>query len=629
MPSLADSKSLWISRDGQVNALKVQGAVAVADLVAAERKLLGPGFSIRVFEGSRLMPSHAFLHPCSDAQPYKVVVQEKKARKQGNVSTFQVPSASAKPLLLPTHGASDVAIWCGLLRLQAACSTTKAFIVPPGLAQTLLDHALAGTEVQAPFEWPHSCDVCLVPLLHQGHWTLLALHPSETGGLQAECWESIPGRNVAVAHALAELLCAFCRAQLVSFSESCHQVQVEAASCGAYLLAHAGQVLFGEGACFDGLLADSRAFLRHIPPHTACRWGTGGLSDAQVSELQKILCDRGVPDTVVGERVRAAVDKIGAGSIAKALQASNVWQALKSAGSAPASLFRWVLPEELKAHAQAKASKSFGTAVPNAKARKQKPSKGPKPVLHVDPCALLLAQDSFATKEGAPLPQLGFNEVGPQAQGVAFCSAAQFIPFLQDYRPLSVAALAIISTAPIPPEVIGGAPVTHLRFPAVYAPTQEAVLISGSLLQLGDDHVQLKPADSAMEDIEQPDTLVGRLSLYRDESNIPWEEVVQAPVRALLKHVPGLQLCHDPSCKGDCACFHQAVEECVDQLLLDLWSRSFCKTDGGRVHAAQAEMFQVLIRVPSSACRHLQRLASAGVYFEPRAGDGSGILLAR
>ena len=239
------------------------------------------------------------------------------------------------------------------------------------------------TEVQAPFEWPHSCDVCLVPLLHQGHWTLLALHPSETGGLQAECWESIPGRNVAVAHALAELLCAFCRAQLVSFSESCHQVQVEAASCGAYLLAHAGQVLFGEGACFDGLLADSRAFLRHIPPHTACRWGTGGLSDAQVSELQKILCDRGVPDTVVGERVRAAVDKIGAGSIAKALQASNVWQALKSAGSAPASLFRWVLPEELKAHAQAKASKSFGTAVPNAKARKQKPSKGPKPVLHV------------------------------------------------------------------------------------------------------------------------------------------------------------------------------------------------------------------------------------------------------
>ena len=623
VPSLSNASRLSLTKDGQPYEVVVHEAIRAGDLIAAERKLLGPGHIVKVYEGNRLLAPEAFLHPDNAARPYQVKAHEKKASKTKPLLAPSEPPRATDFVQVSPQGASDVAVWCGLLRLQAAAIAKRAFVVPPAIAKHWIECTASCSEHYAPFTWP-DCEVCLVPFVYQGHWTLLSFQPNASGDLQVIGWDGIPGRNAAISQALASFVCSLCGVALESFSERSPLLQTDDASCGAVLLAHAGLVLYSEEALLANLFADAKAFMQNMPPHTALLWGTGGLSEGQTSELRKILCERGVPENAVEDRLKASVEKIGPGPISKALQAANVWQALKAAGSAPGSLFRWIRPEELKLHAQAKAHMQFGAAVSNAKARKQKSAKGPKPVLHVDPTALLIAPDSFTTKDGARLPQLAFTEVGPQSQGVAFCTPAQFQPFLQDYRPISVDALAIISTAPIPPEVVGGAPVTQIRFPAVYSPTQEAVLISGSLLQLGDDHVQLKASDTAMEDIEQPDTLVGRLSLYKDESDIPWGEVIKAPIRALLRHVPGLQLCQDSACKGDCQGFHAAVDESVDQLLLDIWSRHFCRTDGSRVPAAQAELFQVLVRVPSSACRHLQKLAPVGIYFEPRAGEGAG-----
>ena len=71
-----------------------------------------------------------------------------------------------------------------------------------------------------------------------------------------------------------------------------------------------------------------------------------------------------------------------------------------------------------------------------------------------------------------------------------------------------------------------------------------------------------------------------------------------------------LTLCKDQHCKQDGSCprFHAAVDEPVDSLLLDVWSRQFLRAEGGKTSALQACVFQARVRVPSSALQHLAKL---------------------
>ena len=179
--------------------------------------------------------------------------------------------------------------------------------------------------------------------------------------------------------------------------------------------------------------------------------------------------------------------------------------------------------------------------------------------------------------------------------------------------------LAIVTTAELPPEACGKGKVSY---PAVFAPTKEAVLMSGSLVQLGDDTVQLALDDVA--ELDQVDTCVCRLNLYRDEVEIPWDKILEAPLRALIQAVPAFTLCRDQACKGDCARFHPSLEEAVDQVILEVWARKYLKQDGSRSKPDDSELFQAYIRVPESAVEHIFNRYVQGVYLEPRAHDTAG-----
>ncbi|CAE7238032.1 aquIMA [Symbiodinium sp. KB8] len=560
-PSIQASQAICFETVTGPFELRVSGPTRVRQLIQAERRLLGPGLSVKVFDGPRLLPHGAFLHPDRADQPYALVVQGKAAGK-----TPPEQPASAK-----TPGTSDVVIWTGLLRLQAASSNIEDPACP---AATLFD--------------------------------------------------GIPEHSLTAAQCLVDSVCVTCDLPPLQVTLPQLPLQVDDDNCGPMLLAFAAHALGNLGASFQTLLEDASSFCRFFPPHDSQFRGCGGLSEAQKDKLNKILLERGVPEAALAARVQAAVQKLGAGPLAKALSADNPWPALKAAGSSPGALFRWVQIDELKAHAQAKAALQFGTAIGNAKARKQKTGKATKPVLNIDPLSLQLASGSFLTADGSPLAQLGFEEVVSQANGIAFCTAQQMLPFLSDFRVLSVDALALVSTAPLPIEACVGAPVSTIRFPAVYAPTQEAVLISGTLLQLGDENVQLASGDTDMDTIDQLTTLTGRVSLFRDEAQLDWTVFTKSPVKCLLQHVPGLNLCRDPACKGDCPAFHPSVEEHVDRMILDVWARQFAKLEGGRTTSEAAELFQALIRVPSSAAKHLQHIHVPGFYFEPRASNGFG-----
>ena len=200
-----------------------------------------------------------------------------------------------------------------------------------------------------------------------------------------------------------------------------------------------------------------------------------------------------MPREEVAERVKQALQKLSPGAVAQALEAKNVWQSLKAIASKPSTMFRWIRPDELEQHIQQRASDQFGVSVVNPKAKKQgggRAKASSKP-LQVDPMTMQMASGSVVSSGSDHLCQLAFEEVVAEAECLAFCHASQLAPFLADYRPLSVGALGVLTTSPIPVTSCGTVPVSTVRYSALYAPTGEAILLTGTLLQLGDSTLQL------------------------------------------------------------------------------------------------------------------------------------------
>ena len=229
-------------------------------------------------------------------------------------------------------------------------------------------------------------------------------------------------------------------------------------SCGAIVLAHATTVLCHGPSC--DYLTQACEFVPSFSVLADRLSGCGGLSPEQDTALRHLLIEKGVSEEQVATRIQSAISKIGPGAIAQALQSRNPWQGLKSACGKPGSNFRWVSQEELQLHVEAKAQHKFGLQVPKTKAKKRRP--------HRQSCRLIHKSSSAS---GGPLGQLHRTKVNALASGVCFCSSQQAAPYLSDGKNLSVDALALLITAPIPQESWGTSKLDNLRFPAAYGPT--------------------------------------------------------------------------------------------------------------------------------------------------------------
>ena len=330
-----------------------------------------------------------------------------------------------------------------------------------------------------------------------------------------------------------------------------------------------------------------------------------------------------MPKSKTAERLQNLVQKAGVTAVAQILQAQNPWRQLKALASKPGQVFRLVLPEELEEKIREKASNSFGAAVPEGgrKKRRQALLGRATPALSIDPELLGIADGSFVATDGQTMHQIKFSEVATEAHGLAFCTAAQAAPFLQGAS-LSTDPLCLVTTASLPSDIKAQRPHKVIRFPAIFQPADEPLLLTGSLVNLGDMQVDL-----AQGSIAEPTSIatgVCKISVFRDELPISWDKFCEGPVRWLMQTVPALKVCSGVECGIDCAFFHPAVDEHIDQMVLDLWARQFQTHAGKKVQDKVAEVFSVLIRVPQSAVDQLQMIQIPAVYVEPRADAGVG-----
>ena len=195
-------------------------------------------------------------------------------------------------------------------------------------------------------------------------------------------------------------------------------------------------------------------------------------------------------------------------------------------------------------------------------------------------------------------------------------------PFLKEDKSITMDALAIITTSPVPPASQGLMPVSNLRYPAMYNPTQEAILIEGSIVQLGDCSILRKQDDSVAE-AEPAQTKTFKFVIWKDEWTGSWDDLITAPVKKLMERWPRLLLCKGDRCGPECRRFHSPVDCDLDQVVVDLWGRGWYSSKGKRVSPQEADQFQVLMRIPLICADGLQqRSGQDGVYVEPRREDG-------
>ena len=459
---------------------------------------------------------------------------------------------------------------------------------------------------------------------HEDHWILLILSVKDQT-LKVQCWDGMDHTSREEVLDFAERVKGHLnrqsriRTKMIAFQHMISQTAPN--TCGTVALIHLGCVLgtWNEQTCPNECEWRQQLLADPLPSSLFAK-GWNDNETALKNGICEILHEHGVAEEHSEDRFYAALKKIGHGKLTAAIETKNPWAALKAAGSQPRVNFLWIRPDELDRQIKKRAETKCKVSTSN---KKQGPGSKPKlAMVNMNPRDLQLIPGTFVTEDEREVQQISMDDVAADRTGLAFCTLEEVAPYMRNDKSLTLDALAVLTTAPIPPAEQGPLPVVNLRFPAKYTPTQEAVLIEGSLIQLGDCTILRAPPKKEIK-ISPLETKTYKVTVWRDEWDQDWQEFGANPVKNIVQVCPRLTRCRGERCGPECKRFRPPVDVEVDSVIVDVWGRGFFTSRGKRVLAAEADQFQVLLRIPCVCAEGIQtRSGQDGIYFEPRQPDG-------
>ena len=530
------------------------------------------------------------------------------------------------------YGAGD--LWQELMDLESAEGT-----IPEGLHELTLkeqgwmlfdkasnaDFAFFTPQMVAHFLESWLCPNSLVEAVHaktdfialqwdDGHW--ITVHGKKVeGGLKVivyDGWRSCISldtkRWILRVGVALELTC--------SFELRTEFQQSEGPHCGTVALLHMGLVLGLWARIDDGTASLWYEVLRK----RQLRYGCGpSREQAVIQMIAEILPAKGVKEANAVERARAAVRKLGLDCLEKALKSRDPSRALKSAGNAVGKPFHWIQFEELENHIQQRSQTKFNT---DSKGTKRKPQgKRVDPSIELCPETLELLPGTFEDDHEESLAMITLENIKPDMRGVAIVTQEQAASYLKDGRNLSTDAFALVTIGEL-----ANAPseAKAVQWTAIYRPTMEPIIVNGHLISLGDVPVQQCEAQNKQE-IPTVDSTVVRVQVFADQFLQSWDDLCRGPVKMIVQLIPALQVCRQAECPGDCRKFHEAVEENVHSVLLDVWGWRWLDSKMKQVKAPHAAIFSVQLRIPCSGLVDLLGYSGwSGIFIEPRPADNDG-----
>eukprot|EP00435_Cladocopium_sp_Y103_P021134 s799_g5.t1 len=498
----------------------------------------------------------------------------------------------------------------------------KPLVIPPKLAHALLAGLLpTSLPLGAAFAKSDDRIICVFP--HQGHWALLfgQLHGTL---LRWQYCDGLPGQANWAAHHLAALISS--ELSLDWSIDPGHLFpQLDAHTCGTVALFHVGALLGLFGIPSREAILDLHHWLHHRPALGLSHfdpwvYGSGPTTVDVQAQLAALLATKGVPTSNAADRASAAIKRLGASAIQTALSHANPWQALKALTTKPGHNFQFVLKSELMDYIDSRAASKHGAEISSKKKQHKKSAKQAVDLsLTPEPSTLQLNPAHFVDDEGDQVTQIPLSQVTADARGLAIATLSEALPYLRETKNISSDALGLLITEEVPGNLKALANVSAIRFPATYLPTQDPLLVHGSLLQLGDHPISRKPLQDPVTRMDLAETNVLKVQMFRDELASLWDDVANFPIRQLFNLVPLFKLCTATTCDHKCGSFHAAVEDSIDQVVHDLWGRRFQSLEGKLLPAHSAEQFVVFLRIATPAVEELLKVVTEGIYIEPRA----------
>ena len=522
------------------------------------------------------------------------------------------------------YGLSNHTMWQAMISLTVpgASLVDRATLLPPFRLREFIDGI--------PPLFEHDCRYGLVnrslPILAfvelDGHWIFLAgLANRAQTFIEWTCFDGLDFSQQPIRFNLLRRLTdrfSGCLGMPGSLTFDCQFPQRHPFVCGTIAIFHLAWFM-GHSWPHDSdtILESHSAWISS--QYSGDFWALGDDEDDSVpAQLAAMLTSKGVPGAVVASRVSKIIQKLGKGPISKALSAGNPWNALKALASKPGNTIQLVHKDELEAYISAKARDKHGVSISTKKKEKSLSSQKTPPSWTLDPKLLALLPGHFKDSEGEVVPQIDISMVTADARGIAICTSVEAKPYLSQSDTISTDALALLTVEEIPTSERSIADASCLRYPALYVPTKDPLLIQGCLIQLGDVSINRHTPKDPTSSMDIAATQVLKIQVFQDELDMDWTQFVDSPLRCLLRAVPRLRLCTQLSCDHKCGCFHASVEEPLDQVIHETWGRRFQTLDGKALSPVDSVLFTVFVRIAAQAVDEILLLTVAGIYFEPR-----------
>lgn len=329
----------------------------------------------------------------------------------------------------------------------------------------------------------------------------------------------------------------------------------------------------------------------------------GALQDKSLLDpVCRLLNDHGVWKDRVQERAQQVLSKINHNTLRTLLASPRPWPELKAAANHLQPVLKLIMPDELQAQIDARTQKKHQYGKKTAAKTWTKPNRHPEPPT-VFAADLQIPHGVFAQQDGQVLGPLRTHDIGPSSRGVILVDQQDSTALRKMQLPVTQQGLALVILATKSNAALHQ--VEPIRFPAMCVATQEPIIVSGYMYQLGALAVNRHEPSEKIA-VDQIATESVRCLVFKDQAGPLWDAMQTQPVKAVFSHEPLLQ--HTTDRKSP---------------VIDVWDRQWMTKRFKKTKQPNADIFGFTFRM--AADRHDEVLAtssSQGIYYEPRSTCG-------
>eukprot|EP00435_Cladocopium_sp_Y103_P014704 s3651_g3.t1 len=322
------------------------------------------------------------------------------------------------------------------------------------------------------------------------------------------------------------------------------------------------------------------------------------LETADFAKLSALLVNHGVWPERVQERTEQILAQITVQQIRNVLASTKPWPDLKAAANAVRPQLKLIQTDELNAQiAKRTNQRKFGRKDPNFRRHDNKER------VTAQASELMVPHGVFRQQDGTVLGPLQVGDVGLNAKGVLLLDQADSNATLRLQTPVSQHGLAVIVLAT--PANAEDHKIMPTRFPAMCVSTQEPLIASGYLYQLGKQEV-VRHEPSVKLAIDEHPTEAIRCLIFKDQAGDFWDKIQQHPVKHVFQSEPIL-----------------AVQQGEASVVIDVWDRQWVTKRYEKTRPANAEVFMFSFRMMAEQSETLlTKSGQNGIYWEPRTACG-------